>query len=78
MKSNITEQQSYNIDNGKVVQVNYCDYVVMGIVVDSRCMYGVRKQYTIELMHSVDMGFTYKYKFERILVDNTESLEILS
>jgi len=75
----ITEKQSYNIENGTKIVCIYCGRTTSGTVVDSRCKYGVRKQYTVELAEPLtfDWSGSDKQVGDRILIENTDVVKII-
>ncbi len=75
----ITEHDSYNIPDGAVVVAYYCEKKVIGIVTDSRCKYGTRKQYSIKLLEPVSFPWcgSDRKAGDTLLVDNTDMVEIV-
>jgi len=56
------------IKDGSTVRVDYLDYIVDGIVLESRVKYGGKVQYTVELSEPVQ----FRWRTEpttRVLVD---------
>ena len=78
--SYLTEQQSYNVQIGEVVEAIYCGQQVIGKVVDTRCMYGSRKQYTIELLGEVyfEWSGSDRKKGDTILVTNKDLVSVVN
>jgi hypothetical protein len=75
----ITEQRSYNIQIGEVVEAIYCGHQVLGEVVDSRCKYGTDKQYSIELLHDISFPWSGsdRKKGDILLVTNRDILSVI-
>lgn len=70
----LNSNEVFNIPDGSLISAYYCDQLCYGKVVDSRVMYGARKQYTIELYHAVKFPWSGsdKKKGDTILVTNRD------
>lgn len=75
--TNITDLQSYNIPHGSTVAAYYCDQEVIGVVVDSRCKYGTRKQYSIQLLKPLTFPWigSDRKTGDIILIENTDVVD---
>jgi hypothetical protein len=75
--ANITEHQSYNIPHGATVVAYYCDQEVTGVVIDSRCKYGTRKQYRIQLLKPLNFPWfgSDRKAGDFVLIENTDVID---
>lgn len=72
-KSELTEQASYNIPSGAIVQAAYLgEFRFRGVVMESRCKLNGKKQYVIKLLQDLKLPFKNTgYKIgHNLAVDN--------